>query len=190
MSSKRPIVWGSEQAKMLAAFAHKGQEDKTGYDYFNGHLTSTVDFLQYGAKGKGNERFEALSEEDQQIALMVAWLHDVPEDTTLSIDTLMRLDAPYAVWSRVDAMTRPQQRSTYRSRLPLPKGITDASLAADYYAAIKADPILLADKEADIASNTAPWRMHRLDEKTRERLAKKYANAREALGLEDPWATQ
>lgn len=187
MSTKHPIVWTPQQAMALAGFAHRGQEDKAGYDYFAGHLTSTVDFLLYGSKGGNNERYRALSEEDQQTAEMVAWLHDAPEDTTLSIDTLMRLDAPYAVWFRVDAMTRPRQRSTYRSRLPLPAGITDEGITAGYYAAIKADPILLAVKEADIASNTAPWRMHRLDEETRARLTKKYAKAREALGLEDPW---
>lgn len=187
MSDKRKIVWDANQAEMLAAFAHKGQKDKTGLDYFNNHLISTIDFLQYGAKGGSSERFKALSEEDQQTALMVAWLHDVAEDTSLSIDTLTRLDAPYEVWSRVDQMTRPQQRSHYSHRLPLPAGITDATLTDDYYAAIKADPILLAVKEADIASNTAPWRWHRLDDRTRARLTKKYAKAREALGLEDPW---
>ncbi|WP_241981192.1 hypothetical protein [Cryobacterium algoritolerans] len=58
---------------------------------------------------------------------------------------------------------------------------TDAVSDADYYAAIRANPIALAVKRADIADNLDPARVARLDVGTRDRLAAKYSRALTSL---------
>ena len=61
----------------------------------------------------------------------------------------------------------------------------DAALPRDeYYERIRGNAKALAVKAADLDDNTASWRTGRLDAETRERLARKYAHARVALGLE------
>jgi hypothetical protein len=48
---------------------------------------------------------------------------------------------------------------------------------------VAADPLALEVKRADIADNTDPERVAQLEAATRERLAAKYARARDVLGL-------
>jgi hypothetical protein len=102
----------------------------------------------------------------------VAYLHDVVEDTHWSLDALGHVGFSGEVLLAVDAIT-------HRPHEP----------RADYYARVKANPLALAVKLADIASNSDPARLALLDEATRERLTAKYAAAIEALtdhGLERP----
>lgn len=165
------IVWTPAQAERLARFAHEGQLDKSGVDYYAGHLRGTVSNLRWGTgRSVRSERYVALTPADRLVAEMVAWLHDVVEDTPVTIRILSELGAPYAVWNRISLLTRS------------PHSHTD-----DYYRWIRGDPVARAVKEADINSNTDPARVSLLDEETQARLAKKYAKARKALGLEDPW---
>ncbi|QAY74893.1 phosphohydrolase [Agromyces protaetiae] len=108
------------------------------------------------------ERFDA---ETEPVEAAVAWLHDVVEDTELDAEDLLLAGVAPAIVDAVVLLTR-----------------TDDVSAADYYARIREHEVARRVKLADIADNTAPWRARRLDPETRERLAEKYAKAREALG--------
>jgi hypothetical protein len=52
-----------------------------------------------------------------------------------------------------------------------------------YYKRVRANPLALEVKAADIADNTDPARLAALDDDIRERLVEKYAAARHLLGL-------
>lgn len=105
------------------------------------------------------ERVNGVSEQ------AIAWLHDVIEDTDVTEHDLREAGIPDDVIAGVRLMTR-----------------SDDISDAQYYAAIAANPQVRAVKLADIADNTADWRVAQLDAPTRERLAAKYAKARAALG--------
>ncbi len=99
-------------------------------------------------------------------AIAAAWLHDVLEDTALGSDDLRAAGIPARVVTAVEALThRPGE----------PRD--------DYYARVRSNELALIVKRADLADNTDPVRVGRLDPATRERLAAKYAHARQALGL-------
>ncbi|MGC5023317.1 HD domain-containing protein [Tsukamurella sp. DT100] len=93
-----------------------------------------------------------------------ALLHDVLEDTSVTAHELASAGIPAPVVRAVDLLTR-------RADVP----------SEAYYAAIRADPIALAVKRADIADNTDPQRLALLDPATQERLRAKYAAAIAAL---------
>jgi (p)ppGpp synthase/HD superfamily hydrolase len=98
----------------------------------------------------------------------VAWLHDVVEDTDISADDLLAAGLLPEVVGPVALLTR-------RDDVP----------SDDYYRAIRADATARAVKLADVADNTAGWRVERLAPEERERLAKKYENAKRLLGAEE-----
>ena len=99
------------------------------------------------------------------LARATAWLHDVLEDTDISPSDLLAAGIPGGVVEAVHLLTR-----------------TDEVSDSAYYAAIRANPIALAVKRADIADNLAGWRVAQLASGDRERLADKYAGALAALG--------
>jgi hypothetical protein len=55
--------------------------------------------------------------------------------------------------------------------------------AEAYYRRVRANPLALEVKAADIADNTDPERLAALDQDAREQLVGKYADARRLLGL-------
>lgn len=151
--------WGPQAAKALATFAHRGQVDKADEPYID-HPERVV------ARLGTQPEFRALSRGERDVAKMVAWLHDVIEDTAVTLGVLEALGCPEEVAWRVWRLTRvPGQQPN------------------DYYVAIADDPITLMVKAADIDDNTDPTRLALLDWETRDRLTKKYAKARAALGL-------
>lgn len=103
---------------------------------------------------------------DDPAAKAVALLHDVVEDTALGLDDLRHAGFPEEVITAVDLLTRKPGQA------PL-----------DYYAGIRANPLALAVKAADIADNSDPERLSHLDPETQRWLRYKYANARTVLGL-------
>ena len=132
-------------AERVAREAHSDQVDKTGHPYIE-HPQRVA------ARVEGDELLEA-----------IAWLHDVVEDTSVSLADLQAL-FPLEVTEAVDAITkRPGE-----SRL-------------EYYARVRSNPRARKVKDADIADNTDPARTAQLDPATRDRLAVKYAAAREEL---------
>lgn len=134
-----------DQAERVARAAHEGQLDKAGRPYAEhpGRVAARV---------AGDAAAEA-----------VAWLHDVVEDTPVSLATLA-VTFPAQVVSAVEAITR------------RPGEAPDC-----YYARVRANPLALTVKVADLDDNTDPSRLAVLDAATRDRLRVKYAHARLVL---------
>ncbi len=108
----------------------------------------------------------AVAVSDDPEAEAVAWLHDVLEDCSREfIDEFWRF--PASVTKLVHYLTRvPGWR------------------AQDYYNRISECPLALRVKLADIADNSDEARLSLLDDKTAARLRRKYAKARNALGVQ------
>jgi len=132
-------------AEEIAAAAHRGQVDKAGQPY----ITHPA---RVAARVAGDEN-----------AVAVAWLHDVVEDTAVTLVDLEE-SFPAEVTTAVDALTR-----------------RPGEAPAAYYARVRAVPLALTVKLADMADNSDPQRLARLDAATRERLIAKYARARAEL---------
>lgn len=98
------------------------------------------------------------------VAVAVAWLHDTVEDTGTTLEALRGLGFPAAVRDAVDALTR-----------------RDDEAPDAYYERVARDETALRVKRADIADNSDPDRLARLDEALRARLEAKYAHATRRL---------
>ena len=125
-----------------ASFAHEGQRDKVGMPYILHPLAVMLSLPAYDVMGR-----------------IVAVLHDVIEDTGLTLEHLSKWLPPHLV-EAIDAMSKRKGEEL-----------------ETYWARVKANPIALRVKRADIAHNTSPERLDMLDERTRERLKKKYGKA-------------
>jgi len=140
----RPVS-GAElvaRAAAIARAAHAGQLDKAGLPY--------VEHPRRVAEAVG----------DDPLAATVGWLHDVVEDTPVTLDDLRAQGFPEAVVAAAEAITRRDEESR-----------------DDYYARVAADPLALRVKRADIADNSSHERLGRLDGATQIRLRHKYAHA-------------
>lgn len=130
-----------DDAIQLARRAHEGQLDKSGRPYI-AHPLRVM-----GSVSGEHER-------------MAAVLHDVVEDTGVTLEDLTAAGCPDEVLAAVAAVSKrpdePQER---------------------YLARVAANPIALAVKRADIADNMSPERLGRLDEGTQARLRAKYEAA-------------
>ena len=111
--------------------------------------------------------FATLDERTQSDDVAAAWLHDVIEDTDETVESLRAAGISTRAVSAVVALTK-----------------TDTVGEDDYYIGIRALPVALLVKTADLTSNLAPERVAELDEHTRARLARKYAHALEVLGID------
>ena len=140
-----------DQAMVLAARAHAGQLDKAGAPYIEHPGRVAAHVTRHAAP------------EDAEAARAVAWLHDVVEDTPVTLPELGQQFPPEIV-AAVDAITR------------RPKEDPEA-----YYQRVRTNRLARAVKHADLDDNTDPVRVSRLDPATRDRLAAKYAHARTAL---------
>ena len=138
-----------QDARELSRLAHEGQVDKAGESYWEAHVADVAD------------RVAHLGRAEQA----VAWLHDVVEDTEVTLDELTRRGFPPEVVAAVDAITRREGE---------PSDV--------YYERVKADPTArLVKVYGDIPSNTDPDRMALLPPDVRARLSGKYAKALAAL---------
>lgn len=134
-------------AEELATQAHAGQVDKAGQPYILHPMRVA-------------KRFHLVQEVDFAV---VALLHDVVEDTHVTLNDLHRM-FPTHIVAAVDAIT-------HRKNEP-----RDA-----YYQRVKANPLAHRVKLADVDDNSDPERLASLDVATRKRLETKYAHARQAL---------
>lgn len=100
--SRTALEIQASRAEIIAKFAHKGQVDKTGADYIE-HVRRV---------------WEAQDDADE-LAQAVAWLHDVVEDTSLSLFDLGTLGFTADVIDAVDLLTRrePYNYIDYINRL-------------------------------------------------------------------------
>jgi len=145
------LIAGAEPSPLhiaidLARSAHAGQADKLGVAYI--HHPLAVMKRVHGDDAK-----------------IVAMLHDVVEDTPVTLDDLaLRGFGPHIVQA-VDAITkRPQE--------PL----------ADSMARVRANPLALIVKLADISHNADPKRQKGLSAEARKRLTTKYEESARLLG--------
>ena len=100
---------------------------------------------------------------DDPLAECVAWLHDVLEDCPAYALPVF-LNFPRAITRPVELLTR------------------DGFGAKEYYGFIRLDPVAIRVKLADIADNSDPERLAKLDPKAADRLRRKYAKALRMLG--------
>ncbi len=136
-----PRTFTLDDAIQLARRAHEGQLDKSGRPY-----------IAHPLRVMGH-----LRDEHER---MVAVLHDVVEDTGVTLDDLAALGCPADVLDAVGAISKRPGESQ-----------------ADYLARVMANPLALRVKRADIADNMSDDRMGRLDPPTQQRLQAKYEAA-------------
>lgn len=135
------------RAEALARSAHEGQVDKAGKPY-----------AEHPAR-------IAASVAGDPVLESIAWLHDVVEDTPVTLADLRAAGFPEEVVAGVAAITQ----------------LPDESRPG-YYARVAANSRARIVKLADIADNSDPARLAVLDEASRARLEQKYASARAQLG--------
>jgi (p)ppGpp synthase/HD superfamily hydrolase len=133
-----------EDAIILATQAHVGQVDKVGQPYIL-------------------HPFRVMLRLGDPTARMVAVLHDVVEDTSVTLDDLRRGGFPPEVVEAVDLVTR-RQDETYEQ----------------FIERLAPNPIARAVKLADLEDNMDTSRLPAITEKTRERL-ERYRKARACL---------
>ena len=140
-----------DRAQSIAAAAHEGQLDKAGAPYIDHPRRVAIRVCDYAPKGR------------TEVAQVVAWLHDVVEDSSITLQDLAQ-EFPPEILAAVDAIThRPLEARE------------------DYYQRIAADELARAAKLADLDDNSDPARLQLLDDHTQRRLEEKYAKARAAL---------
>ena len=128
----------------IARQAHEGQIDKAGKPY--------ILHPQYVADHVGTPTLKA-----------IAWLHDVVEDTPLTLDDLRGAGVPERVVTAVDALTR-RPGDDYMA----------------YVSRAGSDDLARQVKLADLAHNMDTSRLARVTERDRKRLAR-YRAARDIL---------
>ena len=134
-------IWSAKAAEEIAREKHKDQTDKNGAPYILHPLRVAA-------------RLEAPSEK------IVALLHDVLEDTDMTVEELKECGATGEQIAALQLLTHKKQEP-YRT----------------YLARIKQNPLALAVKLADLADNSDPERLARLPIEQAERLRLKYEAA-------------
>ncbi|MGP9606109.1 phosphohydrolase [Arthrobacter sp. MYb211] len=115
---------------------------------------SGADYITHPARVAANVSEQGGSEE----AVAVAWLHDVLEDCAVTSSDLLSAGIPQRVIDAVISVTK-----------------REGEQIEDYCARVRANPIGLMVKYADLADNTSPERTALLEDAVRTRLAEKYA---------------
>ncbi len=144
MSKGEPGLRHYQLAFEIARDAHAGQVDKACRPYFSHPIRVA----------------RSLSSPYAEVAL----LHDVVEDTLVTLDDLRTAGLSEEIVEAVDAITKRKGESK-----------------DDYYQRVKANPIALVVKLADVDDNADEKRLSELDPETADRLRCKYAHAREVL---------
>jgi (p)ppGpp synthase/HD superfamily hydrolase len=149
-------IWTVDRAIAFSRFAHLGQVDKAGLDYFEAHVKDVYHRVR---RDGGSEA--------QQI---VALLHDAVEDwkdgdsRVEMLSSLAALGLPGPILVSVGTINKPKWMSK-----------------SEYYLAVRSDPDALFVKERDIDSNMS--RLGYLSVEDRDRLTNKYIRARQELGI-------
>ncbi len=140
-------------AYSIARDAHEGQVDKSGQPYIEHPYEVAGLVAETCPKGL------------EPTYMAAAVLHDVIEDSDWTLEMLGQSGIPADVIEAVEALTHR-------------KGETRLA----YYERVKANPIALVVKRADVEHNSSEERLAALDEATQTRLRTKYAEAKEVLG--------
>ena len=138
-----------ELAKQLAKAYHKGQVDKAGVDYFTGHISTVVNGVE--------------TNEEK----IVAYLHDIIEDTKLTQEDLLHLGFSEKVVNAVVALTK-DKKVKYE----------------DYLKNVKNNKLAKVVKLSDLSNNMDLSRLKEITEVDEKRL-QKYKKAFEYLSEQD-----
>lgn len=138
----------------LATRAHTGQLDKAGEEYI-GHPLRVMETVARTAAPAGVDAIHAQ---------MAAVLHDVVEDTDLTVGDLTAAGYPADVVAAVDALSH-----------------RDGEELEDYLARVAVDRIAVVVKRADMADNSDPVRLSRLPAERAQKLASRYVGRRRLL---------
>ncbi len=136
-------------AVMVAA--HEGQTDKQGKPYFLHPKRVAYKVRQ-------------ISSDADAYTVAAALLHDVVEDTEITLGDLTDIGFPLNVVSAVDALTK-RPGETYESQIDR----------------VKENKIAKIVKEADIIDNTRPERLFALPFEEYDRLRRKYMDGLQRL---------
>ena len=133
-----------EAAKSFAKYAHAGEVDKAGVDYYAGHLTTVASMVE--------------TEEEK----VVAFLHDVVEDTDATLFDLFSYFVPsfgyeiaHVIADAVDAMTKRAEENY-----------------DNYLSRVKENPIATVVKLADLEHNSDLGRLSVVSDKDLARVEK------------------
>lgn len=143
-------------AEQVASEAHAGQTDKAGRPYLD-HPRRVAARV-------------ATTTSDPD-ALAAAWLHDVVEDTPVTLDRLREVGFSESVVEAVDALTRRPGEGD------------------EYYRRVAANDVARLVKQADLWDNTHPDRVRLLDTDDAERLRRKYRHAAMLLARDSGTST-
>jgi uncharacterized protein (DUF1778 family) len=153
--SDKPFHPTLEQTAARAAHWHASQVDQAGRPYVEHLIEVAAGLVRLFPDANGTERH-------------AAWLHDVIEDTDITAEDLARLGYAAEVIAIVTAVTRPDGA-------PQPYADWIAQMA-------ETAPLgALRVKLADLASNTDPHRLARLDPAKAGRLSARYTAATAVL---------
>ena len=139
----------TEKARTFAKEKHSGATDKGGAPYFSHVDRVAGKFL--------SPYFKA-----------VAYLHDILEDTDVTVDDLLDEGFPYGLVRHVVMLTR-----------------KDGEIYADYIARIKTDPVATAVKVEDLLDNMDLTRLKEVTDRDRARVDGRYRKALEFLRSTD-----
>ena len=163
------------KAIALAAEAHKGQLDKAGNPYILHPLRIMLSVSYEALKQTASEspcRTEklALVEPDEalEIIRVAAVLHDVVEDTSVTLGVLRREGFSNAIIGAIDLLTRRKEAGQTYAQFVV--RIRDSGNPFAHYL-----------KLVDIGDNTTPARMAVLPRDVRKGLKERYARAKRLL---------
>jgi (p)ppGpp synthase/HD superfamily hydrolase len=134
-----------ERAIAVSVAAHKGQRDKYGRPYILHPLTLMMKMTD-------------------ETSMMAAVLHDVVEDTPLTLDGLRKEGFPGEVIEAVESLSKNEKESY-----------------DEYVERVSRNPVAVKVKLADLEDNMRVTRMNKVTEKDTVRLAK-YLSAWQRLG--------
>lgn len=142
--TERAALASLSTAERRATTAHEGQVDKAGRPYIEHPRRVAERVAEVGGRAS---------------AVCVAWLHDVVEDSDVTLDELRDDDFDDAIVDAVGALTRRDGEGD------------------DYYRRVASNDLAVAVKRADVWDNTNPERLAALPASIRDRLQAKYAHA-------------
>lgn len=138
------------KALLIATKAHSGQVDKAGQPYILHPIRVATQVVKY----------KHASNQDKTALYVIALLHDVVEDTPVTLKTLKSQGFPRPILAAVDLLTKREGE---------PKEA--------YYARIKKNKLARLVKLADIGDNSDPIRLKLLPIKKQKQLKVKYSKA-------------
>lgn len=135
--TKKELLILQEKAYRIAKIAHAGQTDKAGKDYFTGHILFVTNMVK--------------TTEEKIVAL----LHDVVEDTSISLKFLINENFPAYLIKSIDAITKRKNESY-----------------DEYIKRVALDEIATEVKKADLTHNSDLSRLNIITQKDLARVQK------------------